>query len=228
MTSSRFFRAIWRVNGVLILLAFLLGAIGAAVGVLASVSWGDDRGVHLPPSAVADGERLELGAVEAVDGTPHVLLPLETHGSAGGLKNLSSGHTSATRNVLFYDTEAGAPRWLRPDHHAVILEREFIRARVEPGHEADGRVRFIRYEIADADSDGDGEVTASDASHVAVSGPGGEGLATVLAGADELLGYRDTGGETLLVFHRRGGEHLVAEIDLAARRTRRTVKLPVR
>jgi hypothetical protein len=132
-----------------------------------------------------------------------------------------------TRNLLFYDTATGATRWLRPDHRAAIAARAFVRAPGPPGREDDGPVRFVRYELVESDADGDGEITDADAASVAVSGPGGDGLAVVLAGADAILGYRELdGGAALLVFFRRGAEHLVARVDLASRRVVRTTRLP--
>jgi hypothetical protein len=89
-----------------------------------------------------------------------------------------------------------------------------------------GPVRWIRYEIADADTDGDGVITSDDARRVAVSGPGGEGLAVVIPDADEIHGYAPPRNGTLLVFFRRGAEDLVGEIDLGGRTLRKTTRLP--
>jgi len=223
MNRNRFFRTVWRVNGVLILLAFVLAAGGTLVGVIVSLSFGGRRAD--PPAAMAvEGEtRLELGSLEPVHGTPFVLLPLETRDTSS---SYGKGRASETRNLLFYDTTTGGTRWLRPDHRGVVVARELLSDEARPGVEDDGPVRFIRYELADADTDGDGEVTDEDAAHVAVSGPGGEGLTAVLRGYDQILGYRTVGGATLLVFFRRGDQHLVAEVDLGARKVRRTVTLP--
>jgi hypothetical protein len=89
-------------------------------------------------------------------------------------------------------------------------------------------VRWIRYEIADSDTDGDGAVTDEDAVRVAVSGAGGEGLTQVVRDADQILGYAPPRDGTLLVFFRRGDQSVVAAVDLGARRLRRSEVLPVR
>lgn len=225
MTASRFFRLVWRANGVLVLLGFLLAGAGAIAVVFASVSFGVDRPATDSATArTEDGDPLELGDAEEVPGTPFVLLPLATRGSYG--KFSSGGEGSVTRNLLFFDSASGATRWLRPDHRGVVADRAFLHALAPAGREEDGPVRFVRYEIVAADTDGDGEVTDGDARAVAVSGPGGEELAVVLPDADAILGYRELAGDTLLVFHRRGVDHLVARVDLAGRKVVRTTKLP--
>jgi len=226
MTSSRFFRTVWRVNGLLVLLTFVLAAGGALAGILTSISWGARNSGAEPVAARTEqGEPLSLGDVEEVGGTPFVILPFSTRNEAS--KFSSGAEPSVTRNLLFFEASTGATRWLRPDRRAAVAERAFIHAPGRPGHDEVGPVRFVRYEIAEADTDGDGQVTDEDARSVAVSGPGGEELTTVLSELDAILGYRELeDGTALLVFFRRGTEHFAARVDLPARKVTRTTRLP--
>jgi hypothetical protein len=229
MNATRLFRTVWRVNGVLILGVFLLAGGAAAVGLVAAVVsrvGGDDR---VPVETEGD-EHLAFGLVEQVDGTPHVILPLAAR--QPGMSYSSDG-AAVTRNLLFYDASSHAARWLRPDHRGAVVSHELLRETRANGpggadDEESGPVRWIRYEIADRDTDGDGAVTDEDVVRVAVSGPGGEGLSTVVGDADEILGYAPPRGGVLLVFFRRGEESLVADVDLATGRLRKTTPLPVR
>jgi hypothetical protein len=230
MRTSRVFRVIWRIDGVLLLLAFLLLG-GAALVAVISTALRDHRTDTPPPVAVAQhGEQLFFGSVEQVEGSPFVLLPLEVrrHGS-----KLSSGspYEGSTRNLLFYDVATGSAHWLRADHGALIVEHELLRMHGAAQHpwdrgEKGDPVRWIRYELVTADTDRDGSVTAEDAHDVAVSGPGGEGFAAVVGGVDEVLGYAPVHDGTLTVFFRRSQEEFAGVIDLAAKKLRRTVSLP--
>jgi len=66
MRTTRLFRVIWRINGVLLLLAFLLLGGAALVAVSASAVR-EHRADRAPPVAVAQrGERLFFGNVEQV------------------------------------------------------------------------------------------------------------------------------------------------------------------
>jgi len=216
MKTARLFRTIWRVNGIFLLASFLLLGAGALVGLAAALL---DRGSRdAPEPAVAvdpEGERLVLGSVEEVSGTPYVLLPLSSRHRYG---KFSSGEPSQTRNLLFHDATTGKTRWLLPGH-AASVDSYALLAEGGPGDRRQEKpVRWIRYEIARADTDGDGDVTGEDVLEIALSGPGGEALTTVLAGVDEVLGYAPPRAGTLSVFFRRGDRYLVGEIDLEARK----------
>jgi hypothetical protein len=185
-----------------------------------------------PPTLVQGEEHLAFGLVEQVDGTSNVILPLTARHPA---TSFSSDGAAVTRNLLFYEGTSHTPRWLRPDHRGAVVAHELLRESRPPvgrgvvsEEDVEGPVRWIRYELADVDTDGDGEVTDDDAVRVAVSGPGGEGLAVVVGDADEILGYGGPRDGTLLVFFRRGEGTFVADVDLPARKLRTTAALPAR
>ncbi len=225
MNANRLFRTIWRINGVALLLAFVLLAGAALVGT-ASAIWRSSA--HRSEGAAigaAGEERFSFGDVREIEGTAEVVIPLHSRHPYGGGSSgpFSSGGNELTiRNLLFYDAAAGSSRWLRPDHRGVVVAWEPLR----DGAAEKGPVRFIRYEIADADTDGDGEITDNDTRRVAISGPGGEGFTVIVPDADAIHGYAPPRNGTLLVFFRRGAEDLVGEVDLAARTLRKTTRLP--
>lgn len=235
MDSSPVFRTISRINSVLLLVGLIALGVMALVAATSSMDW--SRRVHrAQPAAVmpATGEKLFFGSVEAVDGSPFVLLPLESR--RPGMK-LSSGssHTGHTRNLLFYDAASGEARWLRSDHRAVVFSHELLResgavlARWEsrkPGASTSDPVRWIRYDLALSDTNGDAVIDESDARQVAVSGPDGKDLAVVLDRVDEVLGYTVPESGKLVVFFRRGEGEFAGEISLTARKLVRTVPLP--
>ncbi|WP_242345093.1 hypothetical protein [Anaeromyxobacter terrae] len=228
MKAQRLFRTIWRINGALLLLAFVTIAVGAAAGLVSTLLEAGKPAAREETVTEVDGEELALGDAQELEGTPHVLLPLVAHHGSGAY---SSGERSTTRNLLFFDGAAGRARWLRPDHRAAITTY----LPLHDGGGAQGRseesaparpVRWLRYELADADTDGDGQITEEDALRVAVSGAAGDDLTVVLPDAEVIHGYSMPRNGTLLVFFRRGGAELVGEIDLAARELRRTTPLP--
>jgi hypothetical protein len=229
MKMARLFRTVWRINGVLVLLAFLLLLGAALVAAISSVTW-RDRGRERTPSVVVEekGERLFLGSVQDVEGTSFVLLPLESH--LPGSK-LSSGpsYESETRNLLFYDAGTSVSRWLRPDHKGLIVNYQLLResgAAQERREPRNDPVRWIRYELALADTNHDGKITREDAQQLAISGPGGEDLSIVLDDVEEILGYAPPRDGVMVVFFRRSLGEFVGEIDLAQRKLRRARPLP--
>jgi hypothetical protein len=231
MRTARVFRAIWRVNGVLILVLLVLVG-GTALVAAVSSALSSRRAGGAAPAVVmpATGEKLFFGRIDDVEGSPFVLLPLEARRAVKGM-SYSSTHEGRTRNLLFYDAATGAAHWLRPDHTAVILDRQMLRengtvrrgSERNPGAEP---VRWIRYELASADTNHDGVIDGGDERQVALSGPDGKGLAVVVDRIDEVLGYSSPTSGKLVVFFRRGESEYAGEIDLTARKLVRAAPLP--
>ena len=223
MNKARVFRTIWRINGVLVLLTFVLIAGAALVGTVLSLFDHRGRASDTVPAAGAPAgeERLDFAATTEIDGTPFVLLPLVERREG----SYSSDGSEGTRNLLFYDGATGRTHWLRPDHRGLVVGHQLLHEREEDAAGRRGPVRWIRYELALADTNGDGDVSGADRLELALSGPGGD-AETVLRDVDEVLGYGSPRPGTLLVFFRRGEKRLVADLDLEARKVRRTTELP--
>ncbi len=109
MRASRVFRAIWRVDGVLILLVFIV----AGVAILAEVSSHLLRRHGAEPAETAaspeagssGGEHLAFGSIDQLEGTAFVVVPLLSRPGDSG--SFSSGDGERVRNLLFYDTATG-------------------------------------------------------------------------------------------------------------------------
>lgn len=222
MKATRAFRIIGRVNQVLLLALFLLVAAVAGGELVSSALRQEarDRAARVeaaPAHSEPEGPVLEFRDPVSMDGTAYSVLALvEEDGTRS--KFGSEPYVAWTRNLLFHDASSGTTRWLRPDSRA-CLDWDRIR-------ELSESVRWIRYEIAEADTDGDGRITCADRSAIAISDPGGDGLATVLREVDRVRGYAPLQGTVLTVFYVRGREERVADIDLVARKVIRDQLLP--
>ncbi len=119
MRATRFFRWIWRLNGLLFLGLLLAGVIAFA----SSVSWGRSAppipAVALPQPQQNPRVELSLSDPELIAGTHMLRANMQTIEETGGIK---SGEQTETRNVLFIDTTSGAARWLLPSHKRVLSE----------------------------------------------------------------------------------------------------------
>lgn len=224
MKATRAFRIIGRVNQVLLLGLFLLVAAVAGGELVSSAlrQRGRDRAalVEAAPAHSEPGAPvLEFRDPVSMDGTAYSVLALvEEDGTRS--KFGSEPYVAWTRNLLFHDASTGTTRWLRPDSRACI-DWDQIREHGQPG-----AIRWIRYEIAEADTNGDGRVTCADRSAIAISDPGGDGLATVLRDVDRVRGYAPLQRTVLTVFYVRGRVDRVADIDLVARKVIRDQPLP--
>ena len=125
--SAKFFRWVWRVDAVLILVA--AGAIVFGVGTLlvgelgARSAWRHEATAG-PAVAGSDGEEgLVLGRASVVEGTNTMRADLVVYRSGAGF---SSGGYTETRNLLFITPGEVAARWLLPDHDHVISETQDV------------------------------------------------------------------------------------------------------
>ncbi|MGA9040584.1 MAG: hypothetical protein WB421_08625 [Terriglobales bacterium] len=121
--SQRFFRYVWRINAVLILLA----AGAATVGIVAALvsEFGDkmvrhrEETVGVPVAVDGSSADLSLGRAVIVPGSNVVQIDLSLN--RGG-KGLSSGGYAETRNILFIEPGQKSGRWLLPDNDHVIAD----------------------------------------------------------------------------------------------------------
>jgi hypothetical protein len=218
---------IWRINGVLLLLASALVVGLPVAGGIASLVGSSHHEEATPMAEVPErGESLFLGRVEPMDGTPYVLLPLHAGELSGRFdtKAFSSGSSEGeTRNLLFHDVEKGTSRWLLPEQTTVIRDYTLLREEVKVPHHQPARepeeapVRWLRYELEPVRRPGQTE-RGDGALRLAVSGPAGDDLAFVLEGVDEVLGYGPLRATRQVVFFRRGREHFLGELDYATRK----------
>lgn len=132
MRTNRFFRYLWRIDAVLILVA--AGAITFGVGILVFEELGGrtalrhDAEVGVPVTA-DPAVNLNLGHAEAIIGTSVLRADLFLY--KGGV-GFSSGGYNETRNILFIDPAQKAAYWLLPDNDHVISERSDVKDQKSP------------------------------------------------------------------------------------------------
>jgi len=198
--AHKFFRYLWRVNAVLILVA----AAGLSVAVI-SLAWSEFGGSATrsripeaaPPLGAADsGERLFLGQVEPVEGTTVMRGELIAHRSGAGFGS-GSGDYAQTRNIIFVDSESQPARWLLPDDDHVITAHPDVTTRPPDGRTARVVATLAVVKTADADLEAaEGVLLLFD--------PAGRNIVTVADGVRELHSAAlDAEGRITLLFERR-------------------------
>jgi hypothetical protein len=121
MKSQKFFRYLWRINAVLILVA--AGAVTFGVGALLVEEFGAraarsrEAEAGIPVVAAGPNARLSLGRASVVAGTDVLRADLSLNRGGEGF---SSGGYTETRNILFIEPGQKAARWLLPDNDYVI------------------------------------------------------------------------------------------------------------
>jgi hypothetical protein len=219
---DKFFRWVWRINGLLLLPVSLLALLG--VGAIAGGELGmfrgrgDGRGALRTTADGAqdpDAKRLRLGEFQRVQGTSVLWAPL--HSDADWRFGPGSSYEPReTHNFLFYDAQGRDGRWLVEGNQRLFVDSDELRSE---GCEKEAKTKAMLYLVAERDTDGNGRVNQDDALSVAISAPDGRGYQVVLAEAEAVHGWHFDPPSRLVVFHSRDGSPRVLEVDLETRAT---------
>jgi len=121
---QKFFRYVWRINAVLILIA--AGTATLAIGTLLIQEFGSraqrsrDAEVEVPVGHSDANLQLFLQRATTVEGTNVMRAQLVRNGEATKFGSGSSADRTEIRNILFIEPGQKAARWLLPDNDHVI------------------------------------------------------------------------------------------------------------
>jgi hypothetical protein len=220
--APRFFRWIWRINAVLILVAAAAAVCGVVAFVVSEVQSSVRRhdAVAAAPRVVANSEsaQLHLGGFSIIPGTS-VYKALLTSGR-GGIDIGSSGYAADTRNILFVDLATGAGKWLLPSDDQTITFDE----NVDENHRDADRTTLANvflvkpYSSHSEAAPGRLLVTDATAAHVTEIAPD----------VQSVNGVTLTPAGEIAVFFQRGRNYEVALIDKSSLRkiSERTITVP--
>lgn len=213
MDDSRFFKRLWRVNAV-VLLVVLLGIAGN------SVYWIIPRGFRSRYALASNLVQYDYGA--SLQGQPVVKAkwrygdPQREPGGSGFIVPLYStwnpddpkSYCESLRNLLFVDENLGSRRWLMPDNEQEISSWEFLkRGGASPA------IMLKTWE-----KDPDAKTEAGDAVYtldIHLARPDCTGLVPVLDGLTRCVGSEFVGEKHLTLFHVKDGAGYASKIALA-------------
>ena len=221
--GQKFFRLLWRVNAILILVA----AAGICVGVISILAtelrWGSasKRAVEAAPPVGASqaGERLLLGQMDLVPGTAVLRGQLQLHREGRGISSGSSGY-GEVRNLLYVKDGAKVGRWLLPENDHVISELKDLEPENEDHNHRTTLATVVLVKPANQDGwTSEGELLLMDAS--------GDNLQTVAKGVRKLHTAAVRQGSLLLLYE-ANKKYSVASFDVPslAKKDQREIEVP--
>ena len=216
MEESKFFRFVWRFNGLILMVA---GVLSICVLVFAGyniIKKGVNRGktnrniVNVQEKNSVD-EKWKLGYMSSIQGSPYVMIPLNSDKSYA--QSYYSKSSTSVRNYLFINSQNNEKHWLFGTNQYLIADTDLLS---EKKYRADERkVRAILYKIAKRDTNSDQRLTNNDLQTVALSLPSGKGYKEILDGIDLFVGQRLIDKDTLLIVFQREGIGFSANVDLS-------------
>lgn len=215
MDENRFFRIVWRINSVFLLIAAILG-----IGVLLFAAYAiykdifAERRVHNVVNVDARSpaeERWQYGSMLNVPGTPHVMLRLESDQSYS--QSYYSKSTSSARNYLFINGQSSAAHWLFDRQDYLITGFNFLSRNDYRKQETPPRA--ILYEVVKRDSDNDGRLSSNDLESIGLSMPDGTNYKEIVQEIDSLIGHVLVDDDLVLLVYERDGEGYRARVQLS-------------
>lgn len=200
---KNFFTAIRRINSLLL--------FGGLIVFTVLVLWGIGSGIEernrdvvatAKTSKTGEELRFRLEEPKDIPGTDTQMLKLTASKGQSGIAY--SGYERDARNILFLSGDDKAARWLFPNQDNVIHTAAQLLAPAEGEPGKGGAALALYFVYSDQDTSGDGEVTKSDRSKLALAKANGEGFANVLSGIDHVYSVSLTGERSISILYRLG------------------------
>lgn len=234
MKTTRFFRYLWRINGVLIFLAALLAVGILGVFALELMDFGrhtSEQAVKVDSDPEKEPEPPTLGTFLHVEGTPFLRAPFTFGEQYQYAKFSRSGGLYSIRNYLFFDPETTEARWLFPKDRQLIVGTHELHEDIQKDESKPPERRTIAfsYYTIDTDTNGDNQLTPEDKFSLAYSRPDGRDYTNVIGGINRILGD-DTieRGTKHVVAYEADGKWLIAVISLRNFEIEKKGELPTR
>ena len=223
MEDNKFFKTIWRFNGVIIsligvaILALLLFASYKAIE-----DFTQDRHknniVNLDANNIT--EDITLGGSSKITGTSVFKIPMYGNQSYEG--SYFSKHTNSEKNYLFINVETSEKHWL-------FNHTDYLLSNVENiTEDASGSpVLAIMYNVVKQDSNLDKRLTNSDLITLAFTKPSGKGYIEILSDIDNIVSTDLMSNKDLFVVYKIKEVYFSLTVNLETFIIRNKEKLPL-
>ncbi len=213
MEENKFFRSLWRFNGLILMVAGLM-----SIFVLVFAGFKIFRDTKKVRNAWDIGnvqeenevkKKWHLGYMSPIRGTPYVMVPLNSDQSYA--QSYYSKTYPSVRNLIFINRRNNEKNWLFDDHQYLIADIDFLS---EKQYRSDD-VRAILYKIVKSDTDKDKRLTTGDLQTVGLSLPSGKSYKEILDEIDLIIGHSAIDKNTLLIVFQRKGIGFSANVNLS-------------
>lgn len=157
---NTFDRILWRINGILLLVAILGITLTILYAFSQSAIFSSRQKNEASVITTDESKRktyLDLGSGSVITGSSLLRCPL--YDSESDSKFSSSGYGRGTRNYLFVEPDSLKSWWLLPNHTSIIHEYKDL---LSPQSGDKKKVIATIYEVASKDTNGDSKIDSDD------------------------------------------------------------------
>jgi len=225
MEENKFFKLVWRFNGLVISVAGVL-----AVGVLLVVAFKlfqdvtRDRTtrniVNIEENAEIK-ENWRFGQLSKINDGKVLMIPLYSDQSFD--RAYFSKSSNSTRNHLFINTETSQKTWLF-DHTNYLIERS---DKLRKGDfNSKEPILAILYQLVQLDSDNDNRLSAGDLRTIAITNPDGSGYKELIQEVESIVDHTLLNRTELFLVYQKAGVSFSTVLNLESFELTKTDKLP--
>ena len=215
MEENKFFKLVWRFNGLILMVAGVL-AIGLLIFVgytLIKEKTGERNVTNIIniQEETDIKENWELGYMSKIQGTSSIMIPLTSDQSYA--QSYYTKSSSSIRNYLFINSKNNTQNWLFKNNKYLINATDLL-----PEHqynEKKDNIKVIIYKIVKQDSNKDNRLTTDDLQTIALSMPNGAGYKEIIDDVDNFVGQSLVDKNTLLLVYQKKGIGFSAKVDLS-------------
>lgn len=216
MEDNSFFRFVWRINGLVIMVGGLMAIVVLAFsGYKIAKDITRERGVRNIVNVKEEKnvqEKWQLGNLSKVQGSPYVMISLNSDQSYA--QSYYSKALSSVRNYLFINSSSNEKHWLLETNQYLITNATFLLSEKEDCSKPKNVIAIL-YKIVKDDTNNDGRLTGDDLQTIGLSLPTGQGYKEVINGIDQFIGYSLVDEGSVLVVFQRNGVGFSAHISLS-------------
>jgi len=225
MEENKFFRLVWRFNGLVISIAGVL-----AVGVLLFVGYKlfqdvtrdrTTRNIVNVEKNSDINESWRLGQLSSVDGNKTLMVSL--HSDQSYSRAYFSKSSNSIRNYLFIDTETSNKKWLFA-HSDYLIERSDI-LRLGDYNSKEPAVAIL-YQLVKLDSDHDNRLSADDLTTISITNPDGSGYEELIKDVELIVDHRLLNKNELFILYQKDGLSYSTVLNIQSRELSENSQIP--
>lgn len=215
MDDNKFFKLVWRINGLTILVVGFLSLIVLLYVVYESFSFVTrDRSVRNIVN-IEDAkdikEELHFGHMSEIKGSSYVLIPLISDQNYSQV--YFSKSSSSARNYLFLNSNTNEKTWLLRHNNFLFDDNDILYKKNDIDDE-DKPLAHL-FEIIKTDTNSDKRLNRQDLMTIALSKIDGTNYIEVIEDINSYIGHKVNDNGSLLVLYKKGGVAYSANIDLS-------------
>jgi hypothetical protein len=231
MQENQFFRFVWRVNGIAIMMLVVSAVVVGGHEIITSLIGHANSPVI---TNVADDpgnkERWHLGSVNEIPETPFLFMRLESENkniepgkSLVASQRMESYHSGASRNVLFVNLDTMDMKWLFGRNSQLLKSIDLL---TERRYYEKSKPRAILYLVVKKDTNNNKILDEGDSPDIAISDVSGENYIEFVSTVDQLIGTRLSGANKITVFYQVHGVGYAVSMDIATHTVSKPIEMP--